>query len=679
MNNPLIGSFDTPFQTPPFSQIKNEHYKPAILELIKLSKKEIETITAQSDDPTYTNTIVALEKSGKKLNQAAEIFFNLNSAETSDELQALASEISPKLTEFSNEVMQNAALFKRVKTVYEQRNNLDLDTEDEMLLNETYREFIRNGANLSDEDKERFKELSIELSKVSLKFGENLLAETNGFEIEFSDEKELAGLPESVKGMAAQTAKDLGKEGKWVFTLHAPSYVPFMEYSENRELREKMYREYASKAFKGNEFDNSELVKQTVKIRTELANLLGYNTYADYILEKRMAKSSQTVNDFLNELLEKSFDRAQEEVEEIKDYIKRTGEDIVLEKWDWAFYSQKLKQEKYDLDDEMLRPYFKLEYALDGIFEVANRLYGLEFIQNQSIPVYHEDVKAYEVQDENGKHVSVFYADFFPRKGKRGGAWMTSYRGQWKDEEGDHRPIVSIVCNFTPPTDEKPSLLTFNEVNTLFHEFGHALHGMLADGKYGSQSGTSVYWDFVELPSQIMENWLEEKECLDLFAKHYETGETIPISLIDKIKDTSKYHAAYQMLRQLSFAMLDMAWHSLSADEMEVDDVLNFETNTIEKTDLFSAVEGTCLSTQFAHIFQGGYAAGYYSYKWAEVLDADAFSVFKEKGIFDKATATAFKEHVLSKGGSEHPMILYKNFRGKEPSNEALLERSGLK
>ena len=679
MNNPLLQSFETPFQTPPFEVIKNEHYKPAITQLIKQSEKEIDLITNQEEAPTFENTVVALERSGKQLDQAAEIFFNLNSAETSDELQALAVELSPLLTEHGNEVMQNPALFARVKAVYEQKSNYDLDAEDEMLLNESYTGFIRSGANLSDADKNTYKKLSVELSTASLKFGENLLAETNAFHLEISDETDLAGLPEGVKSMAAQTATEMNKAGKWVFTLHAPSFVPFMEYAENRALRQKMFKEFSSKSFKGNDKDNQEVIKQIIKIRAQMASLLGYKSYADYTLEKRMANTPEKVNSFLNELLDKSFDSAKEEVEEIKEFIKKSGDDIQLEKWDWSFYSHKLKQEKYDLDDEMLRPYFKLEYAINGIFKVAEKLYGLQFKENTSIPVYHKDVKAYEVLDENGKHISVFYADFFPRKGKRGGAWMTSYRGQWKEGVDDKRPVISIVCNFTPPTGDKPSLLTFNEVNTLFHEFGHALHGILAKGKYSSLSGTSVYWDFVELPSQILENWLEEKDCLDLFAKHYETGETIPEALITKIKDASKYHAAYQMMRQLSFGILDMKWHSLEESETDVEDVKTFETNAIAKTDLFNKVEGTCLSTQFAHIFQGGYGAGYYSYKWAEVLDADAFSVFKAKGIFDKATAQSFNENILSKGGSQHPMTLYKNFRGHEPTNDALLERSGLK
>lgn len=676
MSNPLLSAFDTPFQTAPFHLIKNDHYLPAIKSLIESTRKEIDQILNTTDAATFGNTIEALESTGRRLDEVAEIFFNLNSAETNDEMQQLAVEISPMLTEFNNEIMQNEQLFGRVKAVYDQKDKMPLDHEQAMLLNKTYKGFIRSGANLSGKDKERFKEISMELSRLTLKFGENVLAETNSFELILEDEKDLSGIPTGIKKQAEVAAKEAGHDGKWLFTLHAPSYIPFVEYADNRQLREKMYRAFASKAFKGNEFDNQELVAQIVKLRAELAKLLGYETYAHYVLEERMAENPTKVNEFLNELLSRSLDKAKDEVAEIKKFITEQGDNIDLERWDWAYYAQKLKKSKFDLNDEMLRPYFKLENCLDGIFTVASKLFGLQFVENPEIPVYHKDVKAYEVLDENGQHVSVFYADFFPRKGKRGGAWMTSFRGQWKDAT-DHRPVISIVCNFTPPGENKPSLLTYDEVNTLFHEFGHALHGMLADGRYKSLSGTSVFWDFVELPSQVMENWLEEKECLDLFATHYETGEPIPEELVQKIKDSSKFHAAYQTVRQLTFGMMDMAWHSITED-IAIDDVLSFESDATSKTELFNKVTGTCLSTQFSHIFHGGYGAGYYSYKWAEVLDADAFSLFKQNGIFDQETATSFKENILSKGGSEHPMVLYKRFRGKEPSIDALLERSGL-
>lgn len=677
-NNPLLLPFDSPFEVAPFSSIRLEHYKPAIEKLIESSLLEIDKIAASVDAPTYDNTIVALDRSGKQLSQVAEVFFNLNSAETSEEMQALASDLSPILTDFSNAIMQNAILFDRVKTVYTATDQSLLDAEDSMLLEKTYKGFIRSGANLSDEDKKKYAEISKELAQLQLKFGENVLAETNAYEMIIEDEKDLAGLPEGIKEGAAATAEAKGHKGKWMFTLQAPSFVPFMEYADNRALREKMFRAYMSKTFKGDKFDNQENVKKIVALRQEKVALLGYESYSDYVLEERMAESADKVEAFLNDLLTKATPKAKAEVEAVKAFAKGQGFEGELERWDWSYYSQKLKNEKFQINDEMLRPYFKLDNAVKGIFDVANKLYGLTFKHNPEIPVYHPDVKAYEVLNEKGEHVSVFFEDYFPREGKRGGAWMTSYKSQYKDGI-DHRPIVSIVCNFTPATGDKPSLLTYNEVETLFHEFGHALHGMLADSKYSSLSGTSVYWDFVELPSQILENWLQEKECLDLFAKHYETGEPIPEDYIQKIKDSSNFNEGYQTMRQLSFGLMDMAWHSLKADEIQVDDVRAFEQKAMAQTELFGAIEGACMSTQFSHIFQGGYAAGYYSYKWAEVLDADAFSVFKEKGIFNKEVATSFKENILSRGGSEHPMELYKRFRGQEPTVDALLERSGLK
>lgn len=679
MSNPLLKAFEGPFSVAPFSAIQLEHYQPAIEQLIQDTLQEIDQIANAAEAPSFENTIVALDRSGEQLNQVSEVFFNLNSAETSDEMQTLASELSPMLTDFGNQIMQNEALFARVKAVYEGADRSAMDKEDLMLLEKSYKGFVRSGANLNPEEKKKYGEISKELAKLQLKFGENVLAETNAYELVIEDEKDLSGLPEGIIDAAAATAKAKGKEGKWVFTLQAPSYVPFMEYADNRALREQLFRAFMSKAYKGDARDNQENVKQIVKLRNEKVGLLGYATYSDYVLEERMAESAEKVNDFLNDLLEKALPKAKAEVEDVKAFAKQMGFEGELERWDWAYYSQKLKNEKFQINDEMLRPYFKLEYAVSGIFEVAKKLYGLTFVHNPEIPVYHPDVKAYEVRDEKGEHVSVFFEDYFPRNGKRGGAWMTSYKSQYKDERGDHRPIVSIVCNFTPATDSKPSLLTYNEVETLFHEFGHALHGMLANSKYGSLSGTSVYWDFVELPSQILENWLQEKECLDLFAKHYETGESIPEELIQKIKDSSNFNEGYQTMRQLSFGLMDMAWHSLQASEIEVDSVAAFEQQAMSRTELFNRIEGTCMSTQFSHIFQGGYASGYYSYKWAEVLDADAFSVFKEKGIFNPEVARSFKENILSKGGSEHPMELYKRFRGQEPTVDALLERSGLK
>lgn len=679
MSNPLLSSFETVYEMPPFSKIELEHYEEAIESALSEAMQEVQAIIANTEKPTFVNTIEALENSGSKLQRNSSILFNLNSAETSDEMQKIAQNVSPKLSAFNSEVKQNSDLFKRVKEVYAQKDELNLTGEEKKLLHETYFDFVRRGVQLEGDKKERFKEISIELSKLSLLFSENVLAETNEYELEITDESDLSGLPEDVKARAKELALKNGKNSSWIFTLQAPSYIPFMEYADNRALREKLYRAFSSKCFKGNERDNQELILKTIRLKAELASLLSYPTFAHYILEQRMAESPEKVIDFSNDLLEKSLTKAKSEVEEIKEYIKSKGDEITLERWDWSYYSEKLRKEKYELDDELVKPYFKLENVIDGVFKTAERLFGISFRPNKKLEVYHKDVQAYEVLNEEGEVVSIFLADFFPRDGKRGGAWMTSFRNQKYD--GDNRiiPQVSIVCNFTPSSAGHPSLLKFNEVETLFHEFGHALHGMLADTKYQSLSGTSVYWDFVELPSQIMENWCYEKECLDMFAKHFESGELIPEDLVDRIKKSSTYHEAYATVRQLSFGLLDMAWHSLSVDEANaIQDVGTFEDKALAVTDLFPKVEGTNMSVQFSHIFTGGYAAGYYSYKWAEVLDADAFSVFKQNGVFDKKTASSFKENILSKGGTEHPMELYKKFRGQEPTPDALLKRAGL-
>ncbi|WP_421765673.1 M3 family metallopeptidase [Ekhidna sp.] len=679
MENPLLAAFDTKFELPPFKKIQSDHYVIAIEKALNEAKDEIAKIIKNSEKPTFTNTIEALEKSGEKLQRNSSILFNLNSAETSDELQKIAQEISPKLAAFNSEVKQNEKLFERVKEIFRQKESLDLSGEQKKLLHDTYFDFVRRGVELEGSKKERFKEISIALSKLSLKFSENALAESNAFEMVITNETDLAGLPDDVKGRAKELAMQKGNENTWIFTLQAPSYIPFMEYADNRSLREEMYKAYMTKCFKGDDRDNQEVILKTIRLKAELASLLGYKTFAHYVLEQRMAESPDKVRTFLDDLLRKSLPKAKEEVEEIKEFIKSEGEDIELQRWDWSYYSEKLRKEKYALDDELVKPYFKLENVIAGVFTTAEKLYGISFRPNDDLEVYHEDVKAYEVLNESGDVVSVFLADFFPREGKRDGAWMTSYRSQRYDGNSRVIPQVSIVCNFTPSSSTHPSLLKFNEVKTLFHEFGHALHGMLADTHYQSLSGTSVYWDFVELPSQIMENWCYEKECLDLFARHYETGELIPEDLIDRIKKSSTYHEAFATVRQLSFGLLDMAWHSLTLEEANAtSDVSDFEENAFSSTDLFPKVEGTNMSVQFSHIFAGGYAAGYYSYKWAEVLDADAFSLFKERGVFDRQTATAFKEHILSKGGTEHPMTLYKKFRGQEPTPDALLKRAGL-
>jgi peptidyl-dipeptidase Dcp len=675
MSNPLLQPFNTPFEVPPFDLIKVDHYLEALKESIEMARKEINLIAQADELPTFKNTIEPLEAAGEYMSRASSILFNLNSAETNEAMQQIAQEASPLLTAFSNEINQNVPLFKRIQTLHDRKDELSLNTEERMLLDKTYKGFIRSGAGLDQTQKKRFGEVAIALSKLGLTFGENVLAETNSFELWIDNEADIDGLPRDAKMRAAKQAEEKGKKGKWLFTLQAPSYLPLIEHVHNRELREKMYRAFMSKACHGDQYDNKEVVAKIVALRLELAYLLGYETYADFILEERMAEKPEKVIDFLNKLLALALPKAKEEVKEIEAFMKELGAKHELQRWDWAYYSEKLRKKKYDLDDELTKPYFKLENVIEGVFNAAEKLYDIQFRPNEAIPKYHKDVMAYEVLNENGEVLSVFLADYFPRPGKRGGAWMTSFREQKKIANKRVIPHVSIVCNFTPSTDTTPSLLTFDEVKTLFHEFGHALHGMLANTTYGSLSGTSVYWDFVELPSQIFENWCYESECLDSFARHHETGEKIPAEYIERIKKSSTYHEAYATVRQISFGLMDMAFHHRKTS---VEDVLQVEREALMSTDLFPEVEGTAMSTQFSHIFAGGYAAGYYSYKWAEVLDADAFSLFKEKGIFNKATASAFKEHILSKGGTEPPMELYKRFRGKEPALEPLLKRAGL-
>ncbi|OCK44127.1 peptidase M3 [Tenacibaculum soleae] len=669
--NPLLQDFNTP----PFSKITNADYKPAIEEAIKIAKTEIAAIVNNNDAATFDNTTVALDFTGEKLNKITSIFFNLNSAETNDEIQKIAQEVSPWLSEFRNDITLNEALFKRVKTVFDAKDNLDLSPEQEMLLDKQYKSFARNGANLNETDKAELRTIDAELSKLSLKFGENVLAETNAFEMHLTDENDLSGLPESVKEAAKEVAKSKEKEG-WVFTLDYPSYIPFMTYADNRELRKKIAIAAGKKAFQDNDFNNEDVVLNIVKLRHKRANLLGYKTHAHFVLEERMAETPEKVLSFSNDLLAKAKPAAKREFDNLAAYAKKLDGITQLEKWDGAYYSEKLKKELFSLDQELLKPYFKLENVIDGVFEIANRLFDLQFEEINSIDKYHEDVKTYNVTDANGNFVSHFYADFHPRPGKRNGAWMTSYKSQQIKNGVNERPQVSIVCNFTKPTETKPSLLTFNEVTTLFHEFGHALHGMLANTTYNSLSGTSVSWDFVELPSQVLENWCYEKEALELFAKHYETGETIPMEYVEKIKESASFHEGMQTLRQLSFGLLDMSWHSQNPSEIK--SVKDFETAAFSETKLYPDVAENCMSTAFSHIFQGGYSAGYYSYKWAEVLDADAFEYFLEEGIFNKQVADKFKNNVLSKGGTEKPMELYKRFRGKEPKPDALLKRAGL-
>ena len=669
--NPLLKDFNTA----PFSKISNSDYKPSIKKAIEIAKSEIDEIVNNTDVPTFENTTVALDFSGEKLNKITSIFFNLNSAETNDEIQKIAQEISPWLSEFSNDINLNKNLFKRVKIIFDNRGTLDLTPEQEMLLDKQYKSFARNGANLKETDKSKLREIDAKLSKLSLKFGENVLTETNAFEMHLTNENDLAGLPESAKEAAKEVAKTKNKEG-WVFTLDYPSYIPFLTYADNRELRKRMAIAAGKKAFQNNEFNNEKIVLEIVNLRHQRANLLGYKTHAHFVLEERMAETPEKVIEFSNNLLEKAKPAALKEFKNLENFAKKLDGIDQLQKWDGSYYSEKLKKELFDLDQELLKPYFKLENVIDGVFEIANRLYDLKFEEVFNIDKYHKDVKTYGVTDTNGNFISVFYADFHPRKGKRNGAWMTSYKSQQFKNGVNERPQISIVCNFTKPTETKPSLLTFNEVTTLFHEFGHALHGMLANTTYNSLSGTSVSWDFVELPSQVLENWCYEKEALELFAKHYETGEIIPMKYVEKIKESASFHEGMQTLRQLSFGLLDMQWHG--QDPSEISSVKEFENNAFSNTKLYPDVLENCMSTAFSHIFQGGYSAGYYSYKWAEVLDADAFEYFLEEGIFNKEVATKFKENVLSKGGTEKPMILYKRFRGKEPKPDALLKRAGL-
>lgn len=675
MLNPLLADFATPFDTAPFHLIKPEHYLPAVQKSIEEAKADISKIKAEVH-PSFENTIEALDRSGKKLSIINAIFFNLNSAETNEEIQKLAREISPLLTQHSNDILLDQELFQRVAQVFAQKDTLSINPEQSTLLEKTYKAFVRNGAKLSPEKADEMRNIDQELAQLSLKFGENVLAETNKYVLFISDESELEGLPDGIKEAAAQIAEEKGEPGKWAFTLDYPSYVPAMTYAKNRDLRKTLFQAYNTKCAKGDELDNQQNIKDILNLKYKRANLLGYASHSDFVLEERMAKTPTEVLSFLESLLEKAKPKAEAEVKEVAAYANELDGIETIERWDFAYYSELLKKAKYELDDEILRPYFQLEKVIEGVFQTTQKLYGLQFIPNKEIPLYHPDVTAYEVRDREGKYLSIFYADFFPRAGKRNGAWMTSYRGQSVENGEDHRPHISIVCNFTKPTKTKPSLLTFNEVTTLFHEFGHALHGMLAKGTYESLTGTSVYWDFVELPSQIFENWCYEKECLDLFAKHYETGEKIPSELIEKIKNAANFQQGYMTLRQISFGLLDMAFHS--RNPVSIESISAFEEDILKRTNLLPKVQGTLMSTSFSHIFQGGYSSGYYSYKWAEVLDADAFELFQEKGVFDPETADSFQKNILSAGGSEHPSILYERFRGRAPKQEALLKRAGL-
>lgn len=677
--NPFFGQYQTPHATVPFDRIETEHYEPAILEGIKRQNAELDAIIQNPEKANFENTIEAFEASGELLDNVVSVFGNMLSAETSDELQELAQKIMPMLSEHSNNITLNEKLFARVKEVYNQKDSLQLTQEQSRLLDNAYDSFVRHGANLIGEAREEYRKLTTELSKLTLDFSENNLKETNLYQMLLTKKESLAGLPEIIVEAAAETAKSEDKEG-WAFTLHAPSYVPFMTYADNRDLRQRLYMAYNTKCTHDNEFSNIVIVKKIVNTRMKLSQLLGYKDYAEYTLKKRMAENSDAVYKLLNQLLDAYSTTANQEYSEVQELARQQqGDDFVLMPWDWSYYSNKLKDKKFNINEEMLRPYFELEKVKQGVFGLAERLYGITFRKNTEIPVYHKDVEAFEVFDKDGKFLAVLYTDFHPRPGKRSGAWMTSYKDQWIDKTTgeDHRPHVSLVMNFTKPTENKPALLTFNEVETFLHEFGHSLHGMFANSIYKSLSGTNVYWDFVELPSQIMENFAIEKDFLNTFANHYQTGEVLPDELMKRLVDASNFNIAYACLRQVSFGLLDMAWYTRkSAFE---GDVKAYEQEAWKKAQILPVVPEACMSTQFSHIFAGGYAAGYYSYKWAEVLDADAFSLFKQKGIFNREVADSFRENILSKGGTEHPMVLYKRFRGQKPTIDALLIRNGIK
>ena len=675
MKNPLLTESSAPFGAPEFDKIEDAHYLPAFEAAIAEAKAEIDAIVANPDEPTFENTIEAMEYAGETLDRVAGIFYNLMEANTNDAMQETAEQISPMLTEYSMYVSLNNDLFQRVKAVYEKKDELGLAQDQMKILEENYKGFVRGGANLSDEDKALYSKWSEELSLVTLQFSKNVLAATNAYTLHVTDEADLAGLPEFVRTMAAETAAEKGLEG-WAFTLQAPSYSPFMKYSQNRELRKQLWIAYNSRAV-GGEFDNSDIVKQIVDLRIKIANILGYETYADYALENRMAKTTPTVNEFIKNLLEPSMKYAKKDVADVLAYAKKNGfEDNRLESWDFSYWSERYQEAEYSLSAEELKPYFQLESCIDAVFGLANRLYGVNFKELNNVPKYHEDVKVYEVTDVDGSHLALFYADFFPRASKRGGAWMTEFRGQSIKDGVEKRPFISIVCNFTKPTADTPSLITHDEFTTFLHEFGHALHGIFAEGRYGSLAGTNVARDFVELPSQIMENWAFEPEYLNSFAKHYQTGEPIPAELIEKVVAAKNYLAGYAQVRQLHFGYLDMAWHTLK--EVPSMSVLDFETKTLAPYAVMPAVEGTAFSTSFSHIFSGGYSAGYYSYKWAEVLEADAFSLFKEKGIFNTEVSNSFRENILSKGSVEDADVIYRNFRGHDPQPEALMKKLGL-
>jgi peptidyl-dipeptidase Dcp len=675
MQNPLLQPFETPHQTPPFDKLELAHYLPAFESAIQKGRNELQFIIDCTQAPDFENTIEALENSGKQLSIISEIFFNLNHADTSEEMQKIAREVSPLLTEYSNDIWLNETLFGRVKQVHDVREYLDLTDDQRKLLDDTYKSFVRRGALLNNLDKEKYREITNKLTELSLQFGENVLADTNNYSLHITNEADLDGLPPVIIEAAAERAKQFNMEG-WVFTLHLPSYMPFMKYSKNRSLRKKLYLAYSTRSNQNNQHDNKAVVADIVRYRLEKANLLGFKSHADYVLEERMALTIDRVNTFLNQLLEAALPHAKNDVREVEELAHQLGLEEPIERWDFAFYSEILKANKFSVDDEAVKPYFSLDRVEEHVFLLANQLFGLTFKQSNEIPVYHTHVKAFEVFDADGQFLSVLYLDYFPRASKQNGAWMTAFREQHFDGNVNISPVISLVMNFTPPTNSTPSLLTFNDVHTYLHEFGHALHGMLSRVKYQSQSGTNVYRDFVELPSQWFENWATNKEWLQQVACHYQTNQPIPNDLIDKLIESELFQSGYATVRQLSFGLLDMAFHSMSS--LDITNPIEIERQAVAVTELFPMVENSCICTAFSHIFNGGYAAGYYGYKWAEVLDADAFELFKQNGIYNRETASQFRKHILEKGGSAHPMDLFVAFRGQEPTVDALLKRSGL-
>lgn len=676
--NPFLKPYTTDYI--PFDQIRFEHFKPAILQGIEEEDKEIEAIVSNPEPPTFANTIEAMENTGDILDRTTEVFYNLLSAETNDEMEELAEELSPIMTKHDNDISFNMRLFERVRSVYDHHAATDfeeLTLEQRRLLDDTYKGFVRSGANLSDADKKRYAEITSELGVLGLQFSQNKLKETNAFTLHVTDKNEITGLPESAMELAAKEAKDCKKDG-WIFTLQSPSYGPFMTYCDNAELRRQMYMAYNTICMHDNKHNNLEICRRLVNLRQEEAQLLGYASYADYVLEQRMAENADNVRNLLDQLLNAYKPQAVREVQEVYEYARTLGYDCKeIKPWDFGYYSNKLQEARYNINSELLRPYFPLEKVKEGVFALATRLYGITFHRNTEVPGYHSDVEAYDVYDKDGIYLALFYCDFFPRESKSSGAWMTNYRDQWIDDEGrNHRPIVSIVTNFMKPTDTKPSLLSLGEVETFLHEFGHSLHGMFANTRYASLSGTNVYWDFVELPSQIMENYSIEKEFLQTFAFHYKTGEPMPDELIERIVRSRNFNVAYACIRQVSYGLLDMAYYSLTSPLTQ--SIPEFEKQAWSRAQVLPQQNDTCMSVQFGHIMDGGYSAGYYSYKWAEVLDADAFSLFQEKGIFSTEVAESFRENVLSKGNTDHPATLYERFRGKAPSIKALLKRNGI-